>query len=329
MKTLRMLAAFAVLVLLLALVPGALAQEETFGLSPEDAAVYATANANSTAAKSGQFNFVMNLTITSEGETGQISLTGNGSFDEDAAGNPLFQLSLSGQADFGDEMGPMPLNVDVRFVNESIYFMAPMLLGPQWLQITPEELSELASDFGEEMPMDPLALMEGDLSSLEGMEEWGDALMALATLQPERYIAMTRSGDQFTTTIDITGLVADPALQSFFRMLILQNAADMGDDSVDEAEVNQVLAALPTALQGTALTLDQYVVDNFIGRTVLTFAANFDPAVIGEEGEAFNLGLTFDLTVSGFNGSYPVEAPADSMPLSEMFAAMMGGMMEN
>src|SRR5690606_29607437 len=107
MKNLRMATALVVVALLLALVPASLAQDQTFGLSVEDKAVLDAANAATASATSAQFNFVANLTATSEGETLTLDLSGTGLFDQNENGEANFQLSLNGSADMG-ENGQMP-----------------------------------------------------------------------------------------------------------------------------------------------------------------------------------------------------------------------------
>lgn len=323
MKTFRMLTALAVVALLLVLVPASMAQDQNFGLSAEDMAVLNSANAATAAATSAQFTFLMNLAATSEDSTAVIDLTGTGSFDQDAAGETIFQLSLSGNADMGED-GEMPINADLRVVNGSLYFMAPALLGPQWLEVTPDELGAMTSGMG----FDPAALASGDMSSLEGMEGmegFGDAMSALASLKPEEYVTMSRNGDQFTTTVDLTGLLSSEAFQSFIRSSIAENADAMEESGMSEAEINELMTGLPTALQGSSLTLDQYVTDGMISRTVLTAALNVDPSAIGQEGDAGSLALTFDINLSGYNQDYPVEVPEGAVKLSEMMGGMSSG----
>src|SRR5690606_7397773 len=185
MKNLRMATALVVVALLLALVPASLAQDQTFGLSVEDKAVLDAANAATASATSAQFNFVANLTATSEGETLTLDLSGTGLFDQNENGEANFQLSLNGSADMG-ENGQMPLTAEIRVIDSTLYFMVPALLGPQWLSLSPDEVSGLSSDMG----FDPAELAAGDMSSLEGAEGFGEMMAALAEVQPEQYISM-------------------------------------------------------------------------------------------------------------------------------------------
>jgi hypothetical protein len=150
------------------------------------------------------------------------------------------------------------------------------------------------------------------------MEGMGDMMTALATLQPERYVTMARDGDHFTTNVDLVGLLSSPEFQSF----IITAAQSDPNAQVDAAEVTQVMAQLPAAMAGTTISFDQYVTDGMVSRMVLNANVSVDPAAIGETGEAGNISIAFDLNLSGFNGAYSVEAPADAMPMSQM----MGGM---
>lgn len=319
MKNYRMVAVLAVFALLLGLIPASLAQDMTFGLSEADYNVLTAANAATAAANSAQFSFTANLTATAEGESGSINLTGTGAFDT-AAG--AFQLTLDGQADMGDGSGPQPLNAELRATGGSVYFMVPALLGPQWLSISPEEASMFMEGFSDSLPFDPTALASGDMSGLEGMEGMGDmteALTALATLQPENYVSMTRNGDVFSTTVDVTGLLGSEEMQAFIRESMAANAEELEESGMTEAEINQMLASLPSALQGTNVTIDQHVTNGMVTRTVINFALNVDPTVFGETGDAANIALNFDISLSGFDQPVSIAAPADAMPLSQLF----------
>lgn len=314
MKNYRMGAVLAVFALLLALVPAGMAQDMTFGLSQDDYNALTAANAASASATSAQFTFTTNLTASAEGESGVVDITGTGGYDMSGS----FQLAISGSADMGDGSGATPISAELRSVGGSIYVQVPAMLGPQWLEITPDELGQMTEGMTASLPFSPDALAEGDMSGMEGMNE---AMMALATLQPEQYIAMTRSGDQFTTTLDITGLIGSEEILSAIRSGMAANAEDMAASGMTEAEVNAILSNLPAALQGTLVTIDQYVSDGMISRTVINLALNVDPSVLGEEGDPVNIGLNFDISLSGYNQPVSVVAPEGAMLLSEM----MGG----
>lgn len=314
MKNYRMGAVLAVIAVLLALVPAGMAQDMTFGLSQDDYNALTAANAASASATSAQFTFTTNLTATAEGSSGIVDLTGTGAYDSSGA----FQLAITGSGDMGDGSGPTPISAELRAVGGSVYVQVPAMLGPQWLEITPEELGQMTEGMASSLPFSPDALASGDMEGMEGMSE---ALMALATLQPENYIAMTRNGDQFTTTLDITGLLGSEEVMAAIRSGIAANASEMEDSGMSEEEVNAMLANLPAALEGTTVTVDQYVADGMISRTVINLALNVDPSVLGEEGEAANIGLNFDISLSGYNQPVTVTAPEGAMLLSEM----MGG----
>ena len=319
MKNYRMVAILAVFALLLTLVPASFAQDMTFGLSQDDFNALTAANAATAAATSAQFSFTANLAAAGEGSTGALDLTGTGAFDS-AAG--VFQLSLDGTADMGDGSGETPVSAELRVVDGSLYAQIPAMLGPQWLQITPEELGEMTEGMTASLPFSPDALASGDMSGMEGMEGMGDVMMALATLQPEDYISLTRNGDQFSAVVDVTGLLGSEEIQAAIRSSVAANAEEMAESGMSEAEINEMLASLPAALEGTAVTLDQYVTDGMISRTVLNLALNVDPAAIGQEGEAGSIALSFDNSLSGYNQPVTVAVPEGAMLLSEM----MGGM---
>jgi hypothetical protein len=313
MKNYRMVAVLAIFAVLLALVPAGMAQDMTFGLSQDDFNALTAANAASASATSAQFSFTTNITAAGEGESGTVDLTGTGAYDMSGA----FQLAITGSADMGDGSGATPVSAELRAVGGSVFVQLPAMLGPQWLEITPEELGQMTESMTSSLPFSPDALASGDMEGMEGMN---DAMMALATLQPDQYVAIVRNGDQFTTTLDITGLLASEEFSGLIRSGVAANADQMGSD-VSEEEINTVLANLPTALAGSSATVDQYVTDGMISRTVLTLALNVDPSVMGETGDPVSLGLTFDISLSGYNQPVTIAAPEGSMLLSEM----MGG----
>lgn len=317
MKNYRMVAMLTVFAVLLALVPAGMAQDMTFGLSQDDYNALTAANAASASATSAQFTFTANLTAAVEGESGIVDLTGTGAYDMSGA----FQLAISGSADMGDGSGATPVSAELRATGGSVYVQVPAMLGPQWLEITPEELGEMTEGMTASLPFSPDALASGDMSDVEGMDGMSEAMMALATLQPENYVAMTRNGDTFTTTLDVTGLVGSEEIMAAIRSGMAANADEMAESGMTEAEVNAILSNLPAALEGTQVTIDQTVADGMISRTVINLALNVDPSVLGEEGEPVNVGLTFDINLSGYNQPVTVAVPEGAMLLSEM----MGG----
>jgi len=310
MKTVRFISAFLLLALMLALVPATLGQDMTFGLSPEDFQALTAAGAATSSATSGEFSFTLALNVAAEGETAVVNLTGTGLFAAND-GSPVFQLSLAGDATAEGET--TPLNVELRVVDETLYIQAPDMMGPQWLSMSSTDMEM----FGASLPMNPADLATGDMAGMEGMAGMTEALMGLSA-SAEQYIVMSRNGDQFTTTIDVVGLASAPE----FQALIVQAAQQDPSAEVDPAELTAIMSQLPAAMAGTTFTLDQYVTDGMVSRIALNGTLNLDPTAVGEEGEAVNMTIAFDLNLSGFNGAYSVEAPADAMPLSQM----MGGM---
>ncbi len=318
MKNYRMVALLAVFALLLTLVPASFAQDMTFGLSQDDFNALTAANAASASATSAQFTFTTSFAATGEDGAGALDLTGTGAFDS-AAG--VFQLAVDGQADMGDGSGQTPISAELRVVDGSLYAQVPAMLGPQWLQVTPEELGQMTEGLSASLPFSPDALANGDMSGMDGATEF---MMALATLQPEDYISLTRNGDQFSAIVDITGLLGSEEFQAAIRSAIAENADQMEESGMTEAEVNELLANLPAALEGTTIGLDQYVTDGMISRTVLNLALNADPSVMGQDGEAASLALTFDISLSGYNQPVTVTAPEGAVLLSEMMGGMSG-----
>lgn len=312
MKHLRLLSSFLLLALILTIVPATLAQDSTFGLSPEDFQALMDASAATASATSGQFTFTLDLSADAEGDAMDLNLTGNGLFGTDDAGSPIFQLQLGGSATAEGET--TPLNLEIRLVGESLYLQAPDFMGPQWLSLSSAEMDMMM----ESLPVNPDELASGDLSGLEGMEGMegmGEMMTALASLQPEQYILMSRDGDRFNTSIDLVGLLSSEAFQD----LLVTAAQQEGTMEMSEEEFRAQLTQLPAALAGSSLNFDQYVTDGMVNRMVLDANLSLDPTAVGETGEPVTIDLSFDLNLSGFNQSYSVEAPADAVPLSQAF----------
>lgn len=316
MKALRAVTGLLILTLLLALVPGAGAQGQTFGLSPEDAAALSSAAAATAAATSAQFNFVVNLTYAAGGDSTAANITGFGAYDRSNPDSPVFSLTVNGTADANGEQ--TPINAEVRMVNGSLFVNSPMMGLPTWLELSASDVSS----FSQMLPVDPTAL-EGNLPATGGNDMGLGAIGSmLSSIRAEDYVRMTRNGDQFTTSVDVNGLLSSPDVQDAIVQFMEANQSDSSTGTSPE-ELRQLLAQLPQAMQGTVLTLDQYVTNGMITRATFTLSLTVDPSLIGEQGEPGSLALTFDLSFSGFNQPVTVEVPADAMTLQEMMQGMM------
>jgi hypothetical protein len=264
---------FLVLALLLAAVPFAMAQEETFGLSAEDFALLTSPNMD---ADSATFDYSVDLSVTGspDGDV-MVTLSGAGAFALDEAGNPVGSLTVTGTADASGES--TPVNMEFRLVDNVIYFNMGDDSG--WMgQSLDDAMSGLSSMAP--IPVDPSDLMSGDMSeNPEAMEAMGEMMTALSSLEPSEYVSITRLGDEnnqahFQVSVDLTGILSSDAF-----MQMMSSAGEMsGDESM--AGMGAMFAMM---FQNVSLTWDQFVdlAENRVRQGILDFAMSVNPAMMG------------------------------------------------
>ncbi len=263
---------FLVLAILLAAVPFAMAQEETFGLSAEDYALLTTPNMD---ADSATFDYALNLNVTGspDGDV-LVALSGTGAFAMDAAGNPVGSLTVVGNADAEGES--TPINMEFRIVDNVLYFnMGDGNWMGQGLEDALSSVSSMAP-----LPVDPAALMSGDMSeNPEAMEAMGEMMTALSSLEPGEYVSISRLGDEnnqahFQVSVDLSGIMSSDAF-----MQMMTSAGEMsGDESM--AGMGAMMAMM---FQNMSLTWDQFVdlAENRVRQGILDFAMSVNPAMMG------------------------------------------------
>jgi hypothetical protein len=291
MKRVRLILLFGVLALIVALVPAAAAQDQTFGLTQEEFDALTTANANSTMASSYDYAFTMGLSSAADGDV--MALTGSGAISDG------FSMDVTGT--LGPAGESMPIAMGLIVVDDSLYVS---LDGTSWYGATGEEL---AQQFGTMLPVSPDDVASGDLSAL-GM---GD-MSSLQNLDPADFISITAAADgsttDYTLTVDLAAVLNNPDMQMLMGMAMM--SAGTGD-----------MAAMPTAadLEGATLTITQTVdtAAELVQQTVIK-------AVIPAEGDTAT--LTFDISLSNYGDAAAVTAPASSQPLMQLMQGLMGGM---
>jgi hypothetical protein len=296
-------ALFLVLALLLATVPFAMAQEETFGLSAEDFALFSSPNVD---ADSASFDYSVDVNITGapDGDV-MVALTGSGAFAMDDSGNPVGTLTVTGTADSAGES--MPLNAEFRLVDNVIYFN---MGDGNWMGQTLDEAMAGASSMVP-MPVNPADIISGDIAeNPEASEAMGEMMGALSSLEPAEYISITRLGDEnnqahFQVSVDLAGLMSSDA----FMQLMTSAGSMSGDESM--AGMAPMLAMM---FQDASLTWDQFVdlAENRLRQGILDFAMSVNPAMMGasEDASATPVDVAFNLDISNIQYDVPVSVTA-------------------
>lgn len=303
MKTLGAVSLFVMMVLVFAFAPATLAQEEgMFGLSAEDAAVFAGANAASSDASSVGYSFVLAMTINDGTSDITMNVTGDGFVSDNG-----FQLVLGGEGNLGGSV--LPADAEIRVVDDTIYFRGTDPMSGEdsgWMSITGDDAELLLDALGEQLPVNP-DMFTGNADPAE-MEGLGEALTALMTIDPEEFIAFSRMDDMdglahFNINVDIAGFLQSDA----FGALI--DAAAAMDES---GQLSGVSGADIAGLVSVAnLTFDQFIDAE---------SSIVEEAVLGLELAAAgaSIDMTFDIDLFDYNGDFSVEAPADATPVTEM-----------
>jgi len=312
----RLILTFTVL-MLLAIIAPTFAQEETFGLSSEDYALFTAANGQSMVFSSIGFDFVFDVNVAGvPGSEVVIKLNGTGAVDTSAGSA---QFTITGNANMGD--GDTPVNVEIRIVEDNIY----MNLGDGngWVGMPLEEaMNSFTSGMDGMLPVNPADLASGDMSSNpEAMQAMGGIMAAFSSLNAADYVAISRGADEsvmgmnaahFTVSLDIPKFFSSEA----FTQLMTASSAIAGEEATGGMDMAQMAPMIGMMFQDTALTFDQYVGtdDNMTHRGVLNFALNINPAMMGgsADSDPINIGLLLDVNNIAYNQPVSVEVPADA-----------------
>ncbi|MBW4439523.1 MAG: hypothetical protein KME04_20465 [Pleurocapsa minor GSE-CHR-MK-17-07R] len=323
MKSLRkfLLGGMAAAALVLAL-PAA-AQENTFGLSEADWALFTAAQGS--APESFSYEFASMLSLESPGAPPVAwDLTGSGLVLSDG-----FSMDVSGT--LTTDTGDLPAALNVRVTDGGLYFS---LDGTQWIGGTQEEITEMASGLaGSMLPVDPNALMNdpdamneamGELMAQPGMME---AFMGISTLDPNAYVSIVRNADDagfayFTTVLDLGGLISSPALTPLLVQAV-SGTTGMDASTMTPEQIEQMGPMLAGMFAGSNVMVEQWV-DASTGALARTQLNVFFNANQGDQ-QLATVGLTFDIRLADAAGA-TIEAPAEFQPLSAAMGMLMGGM---
>ncbi len=320
MNKFRLSFAFLLLALVLAVVPAALAQDETFGLSQSDYDQWQAAWSNLSGVDSLSYNFTASFSAAKVADTDvSANLTGSGMLST-SSDNPMFQLDVTGTV--GDTNQMTDVTLGVRVVDGYVYYND----GSGWKGETLDAAMSTATSMfdmgmastGAAATVEPSQLQSGDLSGLAGMAGVGDAMSAFSDLNPADFISVVRSDADgqalFTLKFDLGKLLSSPALAPML-------GGAMGGSSggaMTDAQAQQMGAMVGAMFSTATINFDQYVdtSSSMLSRAMLDVNIPLD--VISPGGAVT---LNFDLSLSGINQPVSVEAPADAT----MMDATAGG----
>jgi hypothetical protein len=317
MKSLRklFLGGMAAAALMMAL-PAA-AQENTFGLSEADWALFTAAQGNAPETFSYEFVSTLNASIP---ESGNLSWNLNGT---GVAGTPGFSMDVTGSLSMdGSEL---PATLNLRAVGDGLFVSVD---GMQWIGGTGEEITELLSGFGSMLPVDPTALMNDPEAASELMAQPGmmEAMMGLSQFDAAQYTSIVRNADTdglayFTTTVDLGGIIAAPELAP----LIMQSAgaaSGMDASGMTSEQMAQMGDMMSEMFSGSSLTLEQWIdpATSTVRQANLNLSLN-----VAAEGETMSVVLSFQIALDDAAGA-TIEAPAEYEPFSSLMSMFMGGM---
>ncbi len=315
MKKFRLSFAFLLLALVLAVVPAALAQDETFGLSQADYDLWTSANAATAGVDTLSFDFTAAFAANGLTDTDvSAKLQGTGMLDTNSD-NPQFQLDVTGTV--GDTNQMSDVTFGLRVVDGYLYVND----GSGWQGRTLESaMGTVSSMLGTGMEasganIDPSQIESGDLSGLAGMSGVSDAMSALGDLQPSDFISLVRSdmGNDavFTLNFDLGKLLASPSVAP---MLGSAMGGTSGDMTPEQAQ--QMGAMMAGMFSTSTISFAEYVDGSTVNRAM--FDVNIPLDMMGA---GAGMSVNFDLSLSGVNEPVSVEAPADATMMDDSAAS--------
>jgi hypothetical protein len=332
MKLFTRVAVLLVFVLTLLVPAAATAQEQCFGLSEADCALFYGAGA----ADFTSFAFSYDFELTISGTT-SVTSTGEGTFTMvPEATDPLkaFNLAVVVEGSATDEMGDTESGtVEIRIIDGVLYLSD----GNEWTYTDVEALlSEL-----EELGISADTMMSaGEAGAMEGMMSDMDATIA-------NHVTMTRGEDStvdgetaasFTVALDLNGLLADPGLTEMFANLppeVLAGALGSGGEMTEE-EIQQMTAMMPMLVgmlgmmfQNTEayLSVDAGVDSGKLYGFELHFATDLDASALGgSTGEAMSILFHLGVDISDYDGAFEYVVPEGATEMDMSGMDLMGSM---
>lgn len=277
------------ILLMLVVAPLTLAQDDMFGLSAEDFALFSSPNVD---ADSLSFDFAVNVDITgAPSDSVLVDISGSGIVGEDGSGLPVGSVNLAGTVSTGGET--IPVDIQLRAVDGVLYFNLGD--GGGWMGQSLDDALETVSNMAP-LPVDPMALASGDLSDdPEAMEALGEAMGALASMDPTTLISIARLDDMmgqahFHVDLDLMAFLTSDS----FTELVGAAGTMSGDESMEGMAM-----MVNMLLNDIWLSYDQFVEleTSRVRGGILDFGLVIDPSAMGAE-DAEPVSMSFLLDVS-------------------------------
>lgn len=312
----RLILIFAILMMMAVIAP-TFAQEETFGLSSDDYALFTSANGQSMTFNSIGFDYILDINVAGVPNSEvAIKLNGTGAVDTAAQ---AAQFTITGNANTGS--GDAPVNIEIRVVEDNIYF--DLGDGNGWVGMPLEDaMNSFTSGLGSSLPINPSELASGDLTSdPAAMQAMSGIMDAFSSINAADYVAISRGADEtvmdmnnahFTVNLDIAKFLSSEA----FTKLMTTAGSVAGQEATGGMDMAQMAPMIGMMFQDTTFSFDQYVGvdDSMTHRGVLNFALNINPAMMGgsSDSKPINVGLMLDVNNINYDQPVSVEVPADA-----------------
>lgn len=292
---------------------GVFAQDETFGLSAEDNAVYNEAMTNSGSFTSLSYDFTLDLAVSGLGASSvSANLQGSGGISTEQGG---FSMEVNGNLVNGADTQPAALGVIL--VDNMIY----LRLGDestQWQGGTVEQFTnQFAAGFaqGSGMAVDP-DIASGDVTGVQDALMSNPAAMqalaALSTLDVSKVVGRTRtdSGNiaSFRTDVALGDLLASENFASVVGAFAGAGGADAA--TMTAAEMQQTSAMMASLFADAQISLTQNVdtTTNKVSSASLEMAIPLATMLTGGSVPGA-LALTFTVDLSGYDEPIALTAP--------------------
>lgn len=307
---------------------------ETAGLSADDAALLSSAINVNPVSNSYDFNYTVNLSLSAEGDTMNITTAGRGINDQET-GNSLLSMvgEVSGIPEFGGETQPYDIELrgiggDELYIRGFASLVDPSADPNAWLFLDVETSSQMAMAGAPELQDSGLLNESGDVDIASVYEAFNSDFFGSAA----NYITATRLDDMggqahFQVDLAIGDWLGSDELQSGLQSLIPTLAAGM----VPEEEIESNLAQMSMGLGMASMIFSDgtyqfdYFVDPASGlltQATMTVAMTIDPAMMGEAGDPGTVDIVLDVIFNEFGADSTVTAPEESIDVMQM---MMGG----
>lgn len=347
----RLLALCMLFVLLVALVPGAMAQDAVCGnLSGDDCTALTTAFTNTAASSSGAFTLdstidvqsedpsqALNLTIKADGKFNGVNAAGMAALTDPSAAIAALTEGIKGfsgelnltiglPAEAAAMTGGEPLTLNLVLIDGIGYidfsklpasiapFLQQMGIPNSWAGLDLVDTLTNAGDMA-------ASSLEESAGSMTGTEDLAK-IQALAS----KHLQYTRSGDTFTGTVDLAGLWSDPEFQAL---------ASQGEAASEmTAEQTAAIESLKDAKVEVTYTLNGDKIGAITANISVPGSTLAALDAAGEESSSSaptSINITLSMNYAGLGEAQTVAAPAGApvakfADLMTLASSMMGGM---